>query len=170
MLPAWYFSNQNFSIFKSLAYDVQPDLIAHLNREILWLKGFLLVCLSMMAVFSFSMAYRMTNAILGPLIGLENHMRKVALGDWKSEDFVQRSEDDFRSLATTYSYLYRSLRAQNESDLKQLEKLSIEPHRREAFMAWQSLIQTKRAQLGLETKSNDLGEEISSAPQKRHVS
>jgi hypothetical protein len=170
MIPAWYFSHQNFSIFKALAYDVQPDLIVHLEREIQWLKGFLVACLALMAIFSVSMAYRIINAILGPLIGLENHMRKVALGDWKNEDFHQRSEDDFRSLATTYSYLYRSLRAQNEADLRQLEKLSIDPHRREAHMAWQTLIQTKRTQLGLENQSSDPAVEISLVPQKRRAS
>jgi hypothetical protein len=148
MMPTWYFINQNYEIFQRLAYDTQPQLLEHLEREKTWIL--FLFCFAEISTIAFSawIGLRITTALVGPIWALERHMKKVTLGDWAAEDFRIRSTDDFRSLANTYSYLYRSIRAQTESEIKMLEKLVIDPKEHENYSTWKSLLDSKKQQLG----------------------
>jgi len=95
---------------------------------------------------------RFTTNVLRPLVHLERHMKKVTKGDWASTDFSFQSGEDLSELMDVYSYMYRSLRANTESELKMLEKMSIDPNNRESISIWKSLIQQKRTRLDLAGK------------------
>lgn len=173
LLPALHYVQQNFEIFSTLAYKSEPQLLDHLEREILWLKIYFAISSLFILFLCSYIGYKLTGNILGPLIGIEKHMNKVTRGDWSSVDFKIRSHDDYRSLGETYSYLYKSLRSQTEQDLKWLEKIIIDPQNRESMAAWQALVSSKQAQLGLQRitmPSIESAEDFSSAPLKRHAS
>ena len=146
--PIWFFLSQNYGIFQKLAYDVNPQLLEHLDRELIWLKALMIVAILGLGCFCAWIALKVTDSIISPLIGLERHMKKITLGDWSAEDFRTRATDDFRSLTSTYSYLYRAMRAQTLSDIRMLEKLMIDPKDHEAMQTWSTLINSKRQQLG----------------------
>lgn len=147
LIPSWYFISQNYEIFDRLARNSQPQLMQHLEREVVWLAGFTIFSLLALMSVTLWVGLRMTANIIGPLISMERHMWKVTTGDWSSPDFKIRSEDDFRDLAEAYSYLYRSLKAQAEAELKLLEHVHIDPEHRDAFNALHSLIKMKKQQM-----------------------
>lgn len=172
MLPTWYFINQNYEIFQHLAYDTQPQLLEHLEREKTWILFLFTFAEISTIAFSAWIGLRITTALVGPIWSLERHMKKVTLGDWSAEDFRIRATDDFRSLANTYSYLYRSIRAQTESEIKMLEKLVIDPKEHENYSTWKNLLDSKKHQLGwIEPNStSDSAAWTVSTPQKRRAS
>jgi hypothetical protein len=149
LLPAAYFLNQNYQIFTTLAYRTEPLLVEHLERETLWLSIFLGIGIVSLGTLCLSIGLKLTESLVGPLVSIERHMKKVTYGDWTKEDFRIRSTDDYRSLANTYGYMYKSLRAQALQDLKWLDKIAIDPQNREAVAAWEALVKTKHAQLGI---------------------
>jgi len=169
--PAWYFISQNYGIFSQLAYDTQPALLEHLEREKSWLL-FLFIFTEIATMgFAAWVGLRVTSRLVGPIWSLEKHMKKVTLGDWTSEDFKIRRTDDFQSLANTYSYLYRSLRAQTEQEIKMLEKLVVDPKDHSNYSTWKTLIDSKKSQLGWLDKSNVGSVEwTSSSPDQRRAS
>ena len=163
---------QNYRIFIALADQSQASLVQNLEREVFWLMTFLGISLSGMFALCVFIGFRLTESILGPLISMERHMKKLLYGNLIQKDFQIRASDDFRSLASTYSYLFQSLKAQAEQDLKWLEKISVDPKDQEALWAWQNLIKTKRAQLGLKTDSltTEYAERNVGSPETRHAS
>jgi hypothetical protein len=172
MLPTWYFINQNYQIFQHLAYDTQPQLLEHLDREQSWIL-FLFIFAELSTIgFSAWIGLRITTALVGPIWSLERHMKKVTLGDWSAEDFRIRATDDFRSLANTYSYLYRSIRAQTEAEIKMLEKMVVDPKDQENYQTWKSLLTSKKQQLGLSepTVTSETSAWTSSSQPKRRAS
>lgn len=155
-IPTWFYVKQNYKIFSQLAYDVQPALLSYLEKELFWLSGFFVISALVMLTLTSIIAFRIIKVILGPVSAVERHMKKVAQGNWSADDFKIREEDEFRSLAMSYSYLYRSIKSQCESELEQLEKIQIDPNDRESYLKWQSLIEIKQAQLGqLKTNANE---------------
>lgn len=171
-IPSWYFIQQNYQVFYSLAYDTQPQLLDHLEREVTWLGFFFAFSQIATVGFCFWVGLKITGSIIGPIWALERHMKKITLGDWAAEDFRIRAGDDFRSLANSYSYLYRSLRAQTEADIRMLEKMVIDPKDHETFSTWQSLLSVKRSQLGwpdasTETSDANAASTSSSQPSRR---
>lgn len=173
MAPSWYFLNQNYAIFHRLARVAEPELLEHLRREVWWLIGFSVFSITSLVVVTTWVGLKMTANIIGPLISMERHIWKVTTGDWSSPDFKIRSEDDFRDLAEAYSYLYRSLKAQAESELKLLEKIHIPPEHRDAFNALHSLMDLKRKQMNLKPPATDLPEDwqraIHAVPKKNEA-
>jgi hypothetical protein len=151
LIPALYFVSQNYNLFVSLAFDTRPGLVQHLEREMTWLTVFLAASFVIMTFTSLFFSIRMTRNLLAPLISMEKHMHKLMLGQWNTPDFKIPEEDDFRDLSMTYDYLYRSLKVGAETELKLLEKLSVDPQNREAYAAWKQLMDTKRALLGIES-------------------
>ncbi|MGZ3742603.1 MAG: hypothetical protein ACXWRE_01875 [Pseudobdellovibrionaceae bacterium] len=147
--PAYYFINQNYVLFTNLAYDVQPALVTHLEREVVWLGAFMVLSLAIIAGMTLLIGLRMTNNLLAPLVEMEKHMKKLMYGHWHIPDYKIAHEDDFRDLSMTYDYFYRSLKANTEAELKLIEKLSIDPQNREAFAAWKNLIMIKRSRIGM---------------------
>lgn len=148
--PAYYFINQNYALFINLAYDTQPALITHLEREVVWLGVFMVVSLGVIASMTLLVGLRMTKNLLAPLVQMEKHMKELMYGHWHIPDYKIDQDDDFRDLAVTYDYFYRSLKANTEAELKLIEKLSIDPQNREAYAAWKNLIMIKRSRLGMQ--------------------
>lgn len=172
LLPAFYFINQNYELFKSLAYDTHPNLVAHLEREITWLRIFLVASFAFIGGVTLFLSIRMTRNLLSPLIRMEKHMHQLMLGQWHIPDYHLPEEDDFRDLSMTYDYFYRSLKANTETELKLLEKLSIDPQNREAYAAWRHLLTEKRARLGIKEEFiiNENVLSLNEFDQKRRVS
>lgn len=81
-------------------------------------------------------------------------MKKVAKGDLSSGEFRHSETLDFLEIVAAYSFLYRHLRTQNETELKVLEKLIIDPYHRSSFSNWKALIEAKRNQLGIRSHEN----------------
>lgn len=147
-IPCIYFVTDNYDIFLRLAYDVRPDLIHHLEREknlLLGLVGFMLVS---SGLFCYWLTLKLTNHIIGPIWSLERHMKQVTLGDWSAEDFQIRHDDEFQSLASTYSYLYRTLKVHTQKEIEALESLSVDPKDQNNYIIIRNLIETKKLQLG----------------------
>ncbi len=172
LLPSYFFINQNYNLFTSLAYDTHPHLVQHLEREVTWLRIFLAASFLFLTGVTLLLSIRMTRNLLSPLIMMEKHMHKLMLGQWNVPDYPIPEEDDFRDLSMTYDYFYRSLKANTETELKLLEKLSIDPQNREAYAAWKHLLSEKRSRLGIQeefiTSENVL--ELNEFDQKRRVS
>lgn len=149
-LPAYYFLQQNYHLFSTLAYDSAPTLLSHLDREVTWLQTFFISSFVFVAAMTLILSIRMTRNILSPLIRMEKHLHQLMLGHWSIPDFKMHENDDFRELSMTYDYFYRSLKANTEAELKLLEKLNVDPHNREAYAAWKSLVSMKKSRLGIE--------------------
>lgn len=172
LIPAYYFIAQNYELFKSIAYDTHPHFIQHLEREVTWLRVFLSAAFVLITGVTLFLSIRMTKNLLSPLVTMEKHMHQLMLGQWNIPDYHIPEEDDFRDLSMTYDYFYRSLKANTESELKLLEKLSIDPQNREAYAAWKNLLAIKRSRLGIQEEfiSNESVAVLSEFDRKRHVS
>ncbi len=173
--PLWYFQSQNYDVFMKLARESSPRLLEHLERETMWLVGFSIFSLVSLFVLTTWLTLRMTSNIIGPLISMERHMWKVTTGDWSSEDFRIRADDDFRELADTYSYLYRSLRAQAASEIKLLERVVVDPSQKDSYNAFVTLMTLKQSQMTREVPApTTLADPKTSSPPatagRRHVS
>ncbi|QLY24962.1 hypothetical protein [Bdellovibrio sp. KM01] len=171
-IPAYYFIAQNYELFKTLAYDTQPRLVEHLEREMVWLRVFLGASIVAITAVTLFLSIRMTKNLLAPLIRMEKHMHQLMLGQWHIDDYVIPEEDDFRDLSMTYDYFYRALKANTETELKLLEKLSIDPQNREAYAAWKHLLAEKRARLGFKEEfiSNEVPTSLVELNSRRKVS
>lgn len=172
LIPAFYFISQNYQLFISLAFDTRPSLVQHLEREVTWLKAFMCASFLFISGTSLLFCFRMTRNLLSPLVSMEKHMHQLMLGQWNIPDFKIPEDDDFRELSMTYDYFYRSLKANAETELKLLEKLTIDPQNREAYAAWKQLMETKRSLLGIEMGfiSNENVVELNGSDQKRRAS
>lgn len=148
LAPAYFFISQNYDLFKALAFEYQPGIIQHLERELLWLKAFMFLGFFIISLTAFVLGVRMTKTLITPLIRLEKHMRQLMLGNWYITNIKHSENDDFRDITMTYDYFHRALKANTESELKLLEKLTVDPHNREAYAAWKQLIEIKRSRLG----------------------
>jgi hypothetical protein len=172
LLPAFYFVNQNYNLFTSLAFDTHPQLLQHLEREINWLRVFLLTSFLIMGGTTFFISLRMTRNLLNPLLMMEKHMHNLILGQWHIPDYQTNQHGDFLGLSLTYDYFYRALKANTEAELKMLEKLNIDQQNREAYAAWKYLVDNKRARLGIKEAplSNESVADLNEFDQKRHAS
>jgi hypothetical protein len=172
VLPCAFFVQQNYEIFQKLAYDIRPELLNHLEREKALLFGLIVFTVVCSSLFCYWLTKKIMALIAGPLWALERHMKQVTLGDWSSQDFHIRSSDEFQSLASTYSYLYRSLRVHTQRELESLESLGLDPRDRQTYMVLKNLIELKRSQLGMLKKdpNGGIAAETSSSPSKRRAS
>lgn len=172
-LPCLYLIDQNYEIFVRLAYDVRPELLQHLEREKTLLFGLIAFAFVAGSSFCYWLTVRLMGLIAGPIWALERHMKRVTLGDWSTEDFKARTNDEFQSLVSTYSYLYRTLRVHTQKELQALESIGLDPRDRQTYTVLKNLIEMKKLQLGMATGSDinaDPAEEISSSPSKRRAS
>lgn len=170
LIPTYYFVVQNYLIFTSLAFDTQPQLVSHLEREVLSLRIFMVVSFFVIAGITLFLGLRMTKNLINPLIQMEKHMRQLMLGQWHISDYKVLEDDDFRDLSVTYDYFHRALRANTEIELKLLEKLTIDPQNREAYAAWKNLVEIKRSRLGLKDAFIVRDDVKTEAPPLRRVS
>jgi len=155
-LPTVYFLEQNYSVFRDIAFDLQPQLVRHLEREILWLKAFMALSVLVLVVITYMFISKITRNMMKTLVEMEEHMRLLLTGQWNIPHFESQNDEDIRELCMTYDYLYRSLKVNTEIELKLLEKINVDPHNREAYAAWKNLIELKRQRLGQnETSKNE---------------
>ncbi len=145
---AYYFLNQNFQLFTALAFDTHPGLVQHLEREIVWLRGFMLIDLTVVVFSTLFLTFRMTQKLINPLLRMEKHMRKLTQGEWAIGDLTNQ-ENDFNELLATYDYFYRSLKMMTLTEMELLQKLHVDPANREAYAAWRSLLESKSKRLGI---------------------
>lgn len=149
ILPTIFFIKQNYKIFETLAYDVHPQLLIHLDREYEWLLGFMVISVLALCLFGLWIGIRITNAVIQPLNSMENHMKQVIVGNLETSEFRQtQASEDLQSLFDTYNYLYKSLRAQTTLDIRSLQKIVVDPSHREAYQIWKNLLQNKQEQVG----------------------
>ncbi len=170
LIPTYYFITQNYNTFMSLAYDVSPGLVNHLDREVSWIRAFMIASFLTITGISLIVSMRMTKTLINPLVQMEKHMRKLMMGQWNIGDYKIPEDDDFRDLSMTYDYFYRALKANTEIELKLLEKLSIDPQNREAYAAWKNLMEIKRSRLGIEGSFIVRDEEMSALQKQRRAS
>ncbi len=145
---AYYFLNQNFQLFTSLAFDTHPGLVQHLEREVAWLRGFMTVSFVVIVLSTLFLTLRMTQKLIDPLVRMEKHMRKLTQGEWTIQD-LPNQDSDFNELLATYDYFYRSLKIMTLSEMELLQKLHVDPAHREAHAAWRSLLESKSKRLGV---------------------
>lgn len=145
--PSWYFISQNYDFIIKVAARTSPQLIEHLDRELQWLMGFTLFSFIALLSLCTWVTLKMTGQIIGPLVSMERHMWKLTTGDWSASDFRTRADDDFRELADAYSYLYRSLKAQAEEELRLLEQINVDNTHKDSFNSLNALLELKKAQL-----------------------
>lgn len=178
MLPCLYFIHQNYEIFQSLAYDVRPEMVQHLDREAQALTIFFFLAMGLTITACYWLTKRLTKLMISPVSDIERHMRKITAGDWTAPDFKHRLGQEFQSLSSSYSYLYRTLRVHNQKEVETLEKLMnhLQAHSqldKNAEIILKNLILNKKTQLGInvvEIKSAHDDLKISSAPETRHAS
>ncbi len=171
--PVYYFLNQNYSLFTDLAFDVSPQLVAHLEREVHWLLIFMLTSLVSIAAVTFYLSMQMTKNIMIPLTAINKHMQQLMLGIWSAPEIDIETQKEFKDLSVTYDYFHRTLKASTDAELKLLEKINVDPQNREAYRAWKQLISEKRARLGYEVlqETNLESVEVSNVSGlKRHAS
>ena len=163
-LPTWYFMNQNYQTFVKLAFDTAPDLIANLEREMLWLTSFFIVASIATVSFCIAICMRMTHLMNKPLQALDAHMRKLTNGDFAQAELSVNESDEFPGLTETYRFLYRTLQTHTVRELDLLEKLVIDPQNREALLIRNNLIKNKKAQLKILPSASTV-----EAPSKHHA-
>ena len=95
-------------------------------------------------------------------------MHLVIRGDWSSSDFQNRHKDEIREITSTYAYLYRTFRAQSESELKVLEKVLSDPRNREVTEALHNLVNLKKKQMGF--SADDSSRDSASVHDSRRAS
>ncbi len=145
--PTLFFLNHNYQIFIDLAYDHFPELLDTLERERIFINGFLISTLVGVVVFCVFLGLRMTSRIIGPVAVLERHLQKLARGQWYHPKVRIRSADEFHQLIESYNYFYSSLQHQVAHDLDRLKKLSIDREHRDARFLWHEMIDEKAQQI-----------------------
>lgn len=170
LLPSYFFISQNYELFVKLAYDTYPQLVQHLEREVVWLKAFLGISFAFLIGMTLLLSVRMTKNLLSPLINIEKHMHQLMRGQWNTPNLPEH--DDFKEFGMTYDYFYRALKANTETELELLQKLNIDPQNREAYASWKHLLAAKQALLGIseEAVTNENVLSLSEFDQKRRVS
>ena len=145
--PFVYVLNENFEIFRKLAIENQPNLLEHLDREVQWITFAAGAGVFISVLFSIAFGYKLTGSIVGPLVSLERHMKKVINGDISQVDFKVRANDEFKRLAQTYSYLYKTIREKTLKDVEDLYKVRDLTKHAEAFKTICEVIERKEKEL-----------------------
>lgn len=153
--PAYYFVNQNYKMFFDLAYQTSPDLLVHLEREIVSLNTYLITGSLALVAFCAVVGLRLTARLVGPVALIESHLREVTKGRWASPALRLRENDEFKELVKSYNYFYRSLRLQTENEIRILEKLKNGGHSEvEHNRILNNLLAMKREQIGIEDRAS----------------
>lgn len=146
-VPIYYFLDQNYEIFRNLAYSDAPELLNHLEREHRWMKVLLTGSIVGVVVFFTFLGLRMTAKIVAPIKLISNHMKKMTRGLWKQKELKIRDDDEFQDLVDTYNYFYQSFQVYLEEDVRKLEAMEISSEDSQTYNLWKSMIEDKRLQL-----------------------
>ena len=175
-VPIFYFINQNYQIFLTLAYDHSPEILKHLEQERVWINTILFSVFSGLLIFFSIIGFKMTTRIVGPLKVLRNHLKQISRGHWHSPPIKVRESDEFQDLIEAYNYFYSSFQTNIKKDLERLKKIHVDSKNKDAELAWKSMVDEKAAQLNLIEQGADpkpifLNDEVSAAsPGSRHAS
>jgi hypothetical protein len=151
---AFYKLFQNYELFKSLAFDIQPDLVQHLEREVIWFGFFCIATGASIFIFCLLIGLRLTSALIRPFLHMERHMRKVLHGDLRSADFRYSDQEDLVEILDTYSLMYRTIRSQIQTDIELINQISVDPDDRESVEIINKFIRLKQKQLSNTESSN----------------
>ncbi len=170
--PVYYFLNQNYDIFISLAYKTSPEIVENLERERVWINGLLITTLIGIATMSLLFGLKITARIIRPLMVLENHIERLIKGRMDQPELRLREGDEFHELIQSYNYLYKSLKANTLSELEALINFKLDEKQRDTYLIWKQLLETKSKQLGLPTPeiSNETFSSASADLDSRRVS
>ena len=169
LLAAFYFTQQNETIFKNLAFDIYPNMVKHIERESQWLLILLGLSFGAIGVSTMWIVRRMTSHLIDPLVEMEKHMRQLIIGDWEKSGYRFSESKDFKDLSITYDYLLNTLKSVTEQELEMLTRMRLDPHDKETFHMWTELINQKRKRLGL-VPTNETSLESDVKPSLRRVS
>jgi hypothetical protein len=167
--PMYYFTIQNYKIFTGLSYEQAPELLQHLEREQMSMNTFLVCSIVTTFLFCLVLGLRLSMRIVAPIKLMKSHLRRLSRGEWHGPPLKVRTTDEFQDLVETYNYFYQAFRIQIQNDLHLLQKMSIDPKNRDAFQAWQSLIDEKKQQLNIATNVSNASDS-KPLPDQRHVS
>ena len=150
VVTAFYFTQENYQLFKSLAFDVQPSLVRHIERESQWLLILLVLSLAATCFSAYRISVRMTSHLIEPLVEMERHMRQLVAGRWEQTHFRFSESADFKDLSMTYDYLLHMLKSLTEQELEMMLRMRLDPREKETVHIWIELINQKRSRLNLE--------------------
>lgn len=167
--PALYFVSQNYQLMTSLAYETHPSLVSHLERETQWIWLFAGGSVLGIIGLTFWIAITLTQHLIEPVIAIEKHMRDLVMGRWDVPDFNPEYAE-FKELALTYEYLFRSLKTMTEEELKLLNLVVVDRNHKDAWGAWLYLVNMKRQRLGLGAFNPEIAVLTSEVDSERLVS
>jgi len=148
-LPSYYFIHQNYKLFSELAFDQNPQLVQHLERESSWIMSFLFISFAAFCIACYTMTKAFFKQMISPIIEVETHMKSLSKGYWSDPLKSIDPEHDLQSFYSTYDYFYRTLKVSAEQELDLIEKMIVDPQHREAFAARTTLLDIKRKRLGV---------------------
>lgn len=148
-LPIYYFLNQNYQIFLELSYQHAPSLLTHLEQEQGWMNTILASVTISLLIFFFILGIKMTAKIVGPLKVLRNHLKQISRGHWSMPAIQVREDDEFQDIIEAYNYFFSSFKTNLRKDLNRLKSFNIDKSNRDAYLAWQEMIEEKTLQLDL---------------------
>ena len=169
-VPIYYFMNQNYQIFVDLAYVHSPNIIDHLEKEKLWLNTLLIGASLALITFFFVFGFKITDQISAPLKILRNHLRLISRGYWSIPVIKVRENDEFQDIIESYNYFFSSFQNNMINDLEKIRAFSIDKSNRDAYLAWQALIDEKCRQLDLKEFKTLVDATDVATPDSRHAS
>lgn len=150
VFTVFYFTQENYALFKALAFETQPELVRHIERESQWILFLLGLSLVATTFCAYRISKRMTSHLINPLVEMEKHMRDLIIGKWENANFRLSESQDFKDLSMTYDYLLHMLRSLTEQELEMMNRMRLDPHEKETIHIWSELINQKRRRLGME--------------------
>ncbi len=146
--PVLYWLNQNYHFFVEMSYNKSPGLVPYLEKEQIWINTLVISSAILSMILNATLIYKLTHRFIGPASALEKHMKKLARGKWSTPELTIRKDDELHALLAQYDYFYKSLQAVTLMELKELEKIAVDPNNIESYAAWHNLIKAKRDRLG----------------------
>lgn len=147
-LPVLYWINQNYEFFKNLSLAKVPSLFRHLEREQIWINALYLVSAISLFVLNAWLVHRLIGKFEGPARAIENHLKKLIRGEWKTPELRIRDSDELRGLVDEYNYFYKTLQSLTLNEIKTLEEIHVERSLRESYSRWYQLLQQKKSRMG----------------------
>ncbi len=123
LLPALYFTNQNYSLFLDFADISSPQLAPYLMRERVGLNVIFILAFLVQVVFWYVFTKKMTEKIAAPAKVLRNHLRIASRGDFSLAPVRIREGDEFKDLINSYNYFYKLLQSQYLRELEDLKRI-----------------------------------------------
>lgn len=123
LLPALYFTNQNYSIFLNFADTSSPNLSGYLMRERVGLDVVFALSFIAQLAFWYVFTRKLTEKIAAPAKILRNHLRIASRGDFSLAPIRIREGDEFKDLINSYNYFYKLLQTQYRREIDDLKRI-----------------------------------------------